>query len=220
MARRLHKPGGVPVFPPHDDPADDCVLARYLATGPTAHDWPEGFAGGIAHRLDVQTSGALLVADDPAELTAIRAAFREGAFTKRYRFVAAKDVSWDHNVCERPIAHDRRRKRRMVVQRGATTPHRGRWYPAHTRFRRLDDALWEAVITTGVMHQIRVHAAFVGLPLLGDRLYGGGPGGFRLHHVGLSGAGFATTPVPAPSWLRSPRAPERGPTPPERGPTR
>ncbi len=57
---------------------------------------------------------------------------------------------------------------------------------------------------TGVMHQIRVHAAFVGLPLRGDHRYGGGrrDGGFFLHHVGLEGAGFATSPVPWPDWAR------------------
>ena len=55
---------------------------------------------------------------------------------------------------------------------------------------------------TGVMHQIRVHAAFLGLALAGDRLYGGGPGGFRLHHVGLSGGRWSTSSVPLPAWAR------------------
>ena len=58
------------------------------------------------------------------------------------------------------------------------------------------------------MHQIRIHCAFVGLPLLGDRVYGGGktptdaPEGvtFFLHHVGFQGEGVATSPVPSPSW--------------------
>jgi len=204
------KPAGIPCFPPHDDPQGDCVLRRLLVADPerAARAWPEGFHGGIAHRLDVSTSGALLVADDPDELSRIRAAFRGGALTKTYRFVAARDVPWDTHRCDLPIAHDRRRKRRMIVQRGADTPHRGRWYPADTRFRRLDDRLWEAVITTGVMHQIRIHAAFVGLPLAGDRLYGGGdtpadaPEGatFLLHHVGLQGGGVRTAPVPTPGW--------------------
>lgn len=205
MARTLSKPAGTPVFPPHDDPLGDCVLAALLAAEPARASlpWPPGFEGGIVHRLDTPTSGALLVADDPEELARLRAAFAAGALAKRYVLEAARDVPWDAHACDRPIAHDARRKARMVVQRGAATPHRGRWLPASTRFRRLEGRVWEAVITTGVMHQIRAHAAFVGLPLAGDALYGGGrrPEGFHLHHVGLVGPGVATSPVAWPAWV-------------------
>lgn len=220
MAITLSKPAGIPCFPPHDDPTGDCVLSRLLSADPGRAEvaWPEGFAGGIAHRLDVSTSGALLVADDPAELARLREAFASRALTKTYRFVAARDVPWDTHTCELPIAHDRRRKRKMVVQRGADTPHRGAWYPTHTRFSRQGEHLWEAVITTGVMHQIRVHAAFVGLPLAGDRLYGGGPtpddapegATFLLHHVGLEGGGVKTAPVPWPGWACGPPTASEG----------
>lgn len=210
MSSTVYKPGGLPVFPPHADPAGDCVLRRLLADQPqrAAQAWPEGFAGGISHRLDVSTSGALLVADDPDELARLRDAFRGHDLTKRYRFRAARTPPWTTHACDLPLAHDKRRKSRMVVQRGANTPHRGRWYEAHTRFTHLHDDVWRAEITTGVMHQIRVHAAFVGLPLLGDSLYGGGPTPadappgltFFLHHEGLRGPGIATTAVPLPPW--------------------
>jgi 23S rRNA-/tRNA-specific pseudouridylate synthase len=66
--------------------------------------------------------------------------------------------------------------------------------------------LWEAVITTGVMHQIRVHAAWVGIPLRGDKRYGGGTSAneqvpFLLHHLGLSGPGLEPPQAPlAPGW--------------------
>ena len=105
----------------------------------------------------------------------------------------------------------------MDVRRGQDTPHRGRWLPASTALRRVGAGgglgLWEAVITTGVMHQIRVHAAFVGLALAGDRLYGGGapldaavvpglPDGvpFLLHHVGLQGEDLAPPPCALPGF--------------------
>lgn len=97
----------------------------------------------------------------------------------------------------------------MVIQRGKETAHRGRWYPARTVFRRVQGSLFEAIIVTGVTHQIRVHAAFLGIALKGDRIYGGGPPAsgqpaeapFQLHHVGLSGAGFKTERVSAPGWV-------------------
>ena len=144
-------------------------------------------------------------------LDQLREAFATGALTKTYRFRARRQVSWDHNTCDRPIAHDRRRKRRMVVQRGPNTPHRGRWHPATTHFRRIGPHLWEATMHTGVMHQIRVHAAFVGLVLAGDPVYGGGEpleeaiegAPFLLHHVGFRGR-FATAPVPLPRWASTP----------------
>ena len=198
------KPGGLPVFPPHDDPGGDCVLERLRATEPARFDvdWPQGFRGGVAHRLDVHPSGALLLADDLASLEAIRQLFARGAFEKTYRFLADKDVPWDVNRCDLPLAHDRRKKRRMVVQRGKSTPHRGKWYPASTTFRRIEGAVWEATMRTGVMHQIRAHAAFVGLPLVGDRIYGRGDGQHMLHHVGLSGGEVETDAVPAPAWAR------------------
>src|SRR5690606_11456797 len=68
--RTLSKPAGLPVFPPHADPAGDCLLARLLAEEPwrAALPWPAGFDGGIAHRLDVSTSGAVLAASDPDAL--------------------------------------------------------------------------------------------------------------------------------------------------------
>jgi 23S rRNA pseudouridine1911/1915/1917 synthase len=197
------------------------VLARLLADAPwrAEVDWPEGFAGGIAHRLDVSTSGALWVADDPDELAAMREAFANGVLRKTYRFVARREVPWSTNTVERPLAHAKGRKSRMVVQRGKATPHRGRWYPARTHFERVEGRLWAAVIETGVMHQIRAHAAFVGLALAGDRHYGGGPtppeapdgARFLLHHIGLVGAGWSTEPVPLPDWAgRAPPSPPAG----------
>lgn len=207
--KTVNKPAGLPVFPPHDDPAGDCVLARLYAEAPErrAVAWPEGFEGGIAHRLDNDTSGALLVADDLDDLARLRALFGEHHLRKEYVLLAARDVPWSENRCDRPIGHDREHRGRMIVQRGPNTPHRGKWYDAETVFIRIGDHLWDVVITTGVMHQIRVHAAFVGLPLAGDKRYGGGPppaeapagASFCLHHVGIRGL---TTPVPWPPWAR------------------
>lgn len=223
----LRKPAGLPVLPPHADPAGDCLLARLLAAHPAQarSDWPQGFAGGILHRLDVPTSGMVLAATSPDDLVRFRSAFADRALDKRYRFLTRRSVAWTENSCDRPLAHDRRRKARMVVQRGQNTPHRGRWLPAATRFVHLGEVrgepgevfgLWEARMQSGVMHQVRVHAGFVGLALAGDRLYGGGEPTpwalahaeqaglatppFHLHHVGLVGPGLAPTPLPVPGW--------------------
>lgn len=211
MASTVDKPPGISVFPPHADPDGDCVLQRLLTAEPERAElaWPAGFDGGIAHRLDISTSGALWVADSPEELAQMRERFISKQLVKTYRMRAAKSPVWDVNATERAIGHDRRRKGRMVVQRGENTPHRGRWYPAQTSFRRVHGTLFEVFMHTGVMHQIRVHAAFLGIALLGDRRYGGGgtppdaPPGvqFFLHHVGLVDRdGWGTDPTPLPEW--------------------
>jgi 23S rRNA-/tRNA-specific pseudouridylate synthase len=200
------------VFPPHDDPGGDCLVARILAEDPDRARvaWPEGFEAGVVHRLDTGTSGAVALADDLDDLERLRELFRAHRLVKTYRLVVARDPRWDENRCDRSIAHDPRHKGRMVVQRGPSTPHRGRWLPADTSFRRIEGTLFEATMSTGVTHQIRVHAAFLGIPLAGDRRYGGGddPAGFRLHHVGFAGGGVASAPVPWPEWAR-PRSESR-----------
>lgn len=216
MATTLNKPAGISVFPLRTEPEAESVLSRLLRDqGWRADiDWPEGFDGGIVHRLDNATSGALLAADSLDELTLFRRWFAEHRFTKHYLLLAVRDVPWDRNVCDKPIAHHARRRDRMVVQRGQQTEHRGKWYPARTEFRRIRGRIFEAVMRSGVMHQIRVHAAFVGIPLTGDRLYGGAaaadalpdnmePGLFCLHHAGMIGPSennCRTNPVPLPEW--------------------
>jgi len=96
----------------------------------------------------------------------------------------------------------------MVVERGRDTPHRGKWYPADTLFERIENGVWRATITTGVMHQIRAHAGSVGLALAGDKLYGGGerpkglPDGvnFALHHTSLHGPKISSAQIEEPRW--------------------
>ncbi len=208
--RWLSKPAGLPVFPPHRDP-DGPSLSRWLLEHFPDQDqtFPGGFAGGLAHRLDTSTSGVVLAARCPSDLSRARQAFAAGALHKSYRFLTHKTVTWTQHHVTTPLAHHPRRRDRMVQQRSANTAHRGRWYSADTRFRQVEGGRWEAVITTGVMHQIRVHAASVGLALTGDRIYGGGAEppegapesvGFALHHVGLTVPGLVSPILQPPSW--------------------
>jgi len=182
----LDKPSGLHTFG-RDEPG---LAERLLEERPeqVAPAWPDGFAAGVLHRLDGWTSGLVVVAKDLAALEAGRAAFASHALRKRYRFRTDRSVPWQSSMVEHDLAHDARRKSRMVWRRGANTPHRGKWYAARTHLRHVGGAEWEATITTGVMHQVRVHAASVGLPLAGDKIYGGGGDGqFWLHHRTIDG---------------------------------
>lgn len=203
----LWKPPGVPVFPPHggaasedlaeppagDAAGPDSVLAWWSAQpGFPPEAFPVGFEGGIAHRLDTATSGLLVVARSASALGPLRTLFADRRLRKLYVLRSAaspEQAGLTDRVVELPIAHHPKSRRRMIVLDRPTKQHRGRWYPAWTRFTWLgpDPAgghLWQAEIRTGVMHQIRVHAQAVGLPLAGDPLYGAGsPGPFLLHHA-------------------------------------
>jgi len=210
MATTWSKPAGTSVFPLRNGEGPKSVCEQVIGVQPWRQDiaWPDGFHAGIAHRLDVHTSGAVWIADSLVELEEMRCRFRDGRLTKRYLMRAAKDVAWDFNSCDKEIGHDKRKKGKMVVRRGANTPHRGRWWPAMTQFSRRSQWIWEVEIRTGVMHQIRVHAAFVGIPIRGDSRYGGGTspddapsGAFFLHHLGLvDGEGWGTERVETPTW--------------------
>lgn len=207
----LSKPAGLPVFPPHADPGGDCLLGWLLAHAPDqgTHEFPKGFAGGLAHRLDTSTSGVVLAARSPEALARARAAFADKRLSKTYQLLTAGDPPWREHTIDAPIAHHKRRKGRMVVQRGRSTAHRGKWYPASTSFRALRPGCWEVSMRSGVMHQIRVHAGFAGLAILGDRRYGGAhlPDGlapegteFALHHVGFTGLSEDAPRLPPPTW--------------------
>ena len=204
----LYKPAGLPVFPLHAAPDRPSLLKWWLAqpeygadgggSGGGPGGWPEGFDGGIAHRLDNGTSGLVVAAGSVERLAALRAEFSGRELRKFYRFRSSAAVRFDLRRVEAMIAHHPRDDRRMVVRAGKEAAHRGQWYPAWSEFRRIAGALWQVEIRTGVMHQIRAHAAVIGLALDGDRLYGGlagtgagaGAGGFVLAHMEIRGPGW------------------------------
>ena len=217
----VHKPSGIPCLPKrlsthhHIEKAlEDSILYRLCSWNGFVADisWPTGFEGGIAHRLDTATSGQLLVAKTPDVLVDLRREFTEKKLQKHYVFLTQKQVTWREHTVNFSIAHDKKHKKRMVVQRGSHTEHRGKWLPASTFFRIMGTqdglCLVHATMRTGVMHQIRVHAAITGLALLGDSLYGGGaspsvfPSDFALHHVGICASHFCLEQhmVPVPTW--------------------
>jgi 23S rRNA pseudouridine1911/1915/1917 synthase len=197
--RFLWKPPGLPVFPPHDQPDGDCVLKRYLLDYPHAEQgFPNGFAGGIAHRLDTLTSGIVVAAKGPVELQAVRADWSN--LRKFYRFYSEAPAEFEHQVVEAPIAHHAKKAKRVVV--GGRGPHRGQWRAARTVFSRLGEGWWQAEIRSGALHQVRAHAAFLGIALDGDPLYGKRAGTPQLIHVGIVAAGWSF-------WLPNPPGPAR-----------
>jgi 23S rRNA pseudouridine1911/1915/1917 synthase len=124
--------------------------------------------GGLVHRIDCDTSGLVIVARERAAWRALRSAFSEARTRKQYLALARGRVR-DAQDIDRPLA---RRGARMAIA--------GRYddaLEARTRVEPLESgndwSLVRATIATGAMHQVRVHLAAIGHPLIGDTTYGG-----------------------------------------------
>lgn len=174
----IDKPAGMVVHPGVGGETGTLVAAAL-------HRWPEialmpGSARrpGIVHRLDKDTSGLIVIAKHEAARLTLLEQFQARTVEKVYLALLEKRPETNSGRIEAPIARDPRHRKRMAVMRN------GR--PAVTEFSVLDDdfnggqAFVRIRLLTGRTHQIRVHMAFIGCPLVGDPVYG-----FRKQRVRL-----------------------------------
>jgi 23S rRNA pseudouridine1911/1915/1917 synthase len=137
----------------------------------------------LLHRLDTGTSGVLLFAKTPSIYEQMREQFKLRTIQKYYRAWTAAVISqtWALPLTiDAPLAHHEKSKKRMIALRSPQDRHyRGKPLAAITRVLQIHPVTplteIQVQIITGVMHQIRVHLASRGLPLVADTLYGGKP---------------------------------------------
>lgn len=167
----INKPAGLVVHPAaghEDDTLADLLLARDPAIAQAVNPGSQ-HRPGIVHRLDKDTSGLLIVAKTAAAMTQLAQQFQEHAITKRYLALVEGRLPLAEGAIEAPIGRDQRHRQRMTItaQHGR---HAQTLFWVECEFKSF--SLLRVQIITGRTHQIRVHLAAIGHPVVGDRLYG------------------------------------------------
>ena len=164
----VNKPAGLTVHPGAGHPSHTLVNAL-LALCPDLKGIGGEIRPGIVHRLDKDTSGLMVVAKSGPAHASLAGQIKDRKVRKGYLALAEGRVAPDEGRIDAPIGRDRRNRKRMAVVLG------GRY--AVTEYRVLkrfaEHTLVEVFPETGRTHQIRVHFAYTGNPLMGDPLYGG-----------------------------------------------
>jgi 23S rRNA pseudouridine1911/1915/1917 synthase len=187
----VDKPAGVPSHPLREGELGTlagALVARYPEMRGVGYRNREP---GILHRLDNDTSGLILAARDQGTFEALRQQLQAGEIEKRYMARCTGIVAVPQ-VIDAPIANDPRDHRKVRVCYDPREIQRLHAQPAYTEVLRSepanDGSLVEVRANNARRHQVRVHLASIGHPLLGDTLYGGPslPG----HHRRLLRASF------------------------------
>jgi 23S rRNA pseudouridine1911/1915/1917 synthase len=190
----VDKPWDLVVHPGAGRPSGTLVngiLARYpevallVPPGPGGEQRP-----GIVHRLDRGTSGLLVVARSPRALGSLRAQMASHRARRRYLVLVHGHLEHDRGRIDAPVGRSGRRPTKMTVSASGREAR-----SAYAVLRRLEDppsTLATVELETGRTHQVRVHMAAIGHPVVGDRAYGKGrptplpPGRHFLHAFELA----------------------------------
>lgn len=137
---------------------------------------------GIVHRLDKNTSGLMVAAKNDFAHLDLSRQIKDHQVTKKYLALVHGSLKDDSGIIDAPIGRSLKNREKMAVTEGKSRE-------AITHFKVLKRfsgyTLVEATLRTGRTHQIRVHLAFIGCPIVGDQLYGHRRQGLNINRQAL-----------------------------------
>ena len=165
----VNKARGMVVHPAPGHPDGTLVNALMHRCGDSLSGIGGELRPGIVHRIDKDTSGLIIAAKNDFSHMALSAQLSDHSLYREYHAVVRGRMREDSGTVDAPIGRHRTDRKRMAVTELNSRPAVTHWRVVE-RYR--EYTLLKCVLETGRTHQIRVHMAHIGHPLLGDGLYG------------------------------------------------
>ena len=183
----VNKPKGMVVHPAAGNPDGTLVNALLYHCGDSLSGIGGVIRPGIVHRIDKDTSGLLVVAKNDETHLALSEQLKDHTVSRVYSAIALGNFKQDSGTIDAPIGRHPSDRKKMAVLHGSDSAREAvTHYEIIERYGEF--TFLRCVLETGRSHQIRVHMASIGHPLLGDVIYGGSNTRFEArNHALISG---------------------------------